>query len=244
LFVDSRVWDQLVALLTPWARCVAPDLQLGAHRVAMDRDADLSPTGLAQMIAELIERLQLREVTLVGNDTGGALCQILCANHPELVDRLVLTNCDAFERFPPAAFRVIEGAGARIPGLIAGLDFLLRARVLRCAALAVAPLTMRPLPDELLASWFEPLHDRRVRADVRSVLQGISPEHTLAAADRLKTFDRPALIAWGTRDRFFPVSDAERLARTLPCAHLELIENARTFVQIDQPRRLAELIAA
>lgn len=244
LFADGRVWDRLVPLLASRARCVMPDLPLGAHRTPMHGDADLSPPGLAQLIAELIQELRLRDVTLLGNDTGGALCQILCANHPELVDRLVLTNCDAFERFPPAAVRAIERAGTRIPGSIAALDIFLRVRLLRRAALTVVPVTMRPLPDELLASWFQPLHDRRIRADLRAVLEGISPEHTLAAAQRLKTFDRPALIAWGTSDRFFPVSDAERLARTLPGARLELIDDARTYVQIDQPRRLAELIAA
>jgi pimeloyl-ACP methyl ester carboxylesterase len=243
LFVDSRVWDRRVPLLTPRARCVRPDLPLGAHRMPMNSDADLSPPGLAEMIAELIQRVRLRKVTVVGNDTGGALCQILCANHPELVDRLVLTNCDAFERFPPVAFRAIERAGAHIPGSIAGLDLFLRFRLLRRAALAAAPLTMRPLPDQLLASWFEALHDPRIRADLRAVLRRISPEHTLTAAERLKTFDHPALIAWGTRDRFFPVSDTRRLAQTLPFARLETIDNARTYVQCDQPQRLAELIA-
>jgi pimeloyl-ACP methyl ester carboxylesterase len=183
--------------------------------------ADLSPPGLAEMIAEFIQRLQLTEVTLVGNDTGGALCQILCANHPELVDRLVLTNCDAFENFPPPAFQAIEAAGAHVPGLIRVLDVVLRSRLLRRAVMAAAPLTVRPLPDELLADWFAPLRDPRIRADLRAVLQGISPKHTLAAAERLATFDRPALIAWGTRDRFFPVRDAERLAQTLPRARLD-----------------------
>ena len=196
------------------------------------------------MIAEFIQGLRLRDVTLLGNDTGGALCQILCANHPELVDRLVLTNCDAFERFPPAAVRAIERAGTRIPGSIAALDLFLRVRLLRRAALTAVPVTMRPLPDALLASWFEPLHDRRIRADVRAVLEGISPEHTLSAAERLTNFDRPSLIAWGTHDRFFPVSDARRLADTLPQARLETIDNARTYVQIDQPQRLAALIAS
>jgi pimeloyl-ACP methyl ester carboxylesterase len=210
----------------------------------MDGGADLSPPGLAQLIAELIQELRLRNVTVLGNDTGGALCQILCANHPELVDRLVLTNCDAFERFPPAAVRAVERAGARIPGSIAALDIFLRLRLLRRAALTVVPVTMQPLPDALLASWFEPLHDRRIRADLRAVLQGISPVHTLAAAERMKKFDRPALIAWGTRDRFFPLSDAHRLAATLPHARLETIDEARTYVQVDQPQRLAELVAS
>lgn len=244
LFVDSRVWDRLVPLLAPRARCVLPDLPLGAHRTPMVGDADLSPPGLARLIAELIQQLRLREVTVLGNDTGGALCQILCANHPDLVDRLVLTNCDAFERFPPAAVRTLERVGARVPGSMAALDLFLRVRPLRRAALAAVPVTMRPLPDALLASWFEPLHDRRIRADLRAVLEGISPRHTVSAAERLKTFERPALIAWGTRDRFFPVSDARRLAATLPHARLETIDDARTYVQVDQPRRLAELIAS
>jgi pimeloyl-ACP methyl ester carboxylesterase len=244
LFVDGRVWDHLVPLLTPRARCIRPDLPLGAHRTPMRTNADLSPPGLARMIAELIEQLELRDVTLLGNDTGGALCQILCANHPELVQRLVLTNCDAFENFPPVAVRALERFGSRVPGSIAALDLFLRVRLLRRAALAAVPVTMRPLPDELLASWFEPLGDHRIRADLRAVLQGISPRHTLSAAERLMTFDRPAVIAWGTRDRFFPVSDAQRLARTLPNARLETIDGARTYVQVDQPQRLAELIAS
>lgn len=178
LFIDHRVWDRLVPLLTPRARCVMPDLPLGAHRMPMNGDADLSPPGLARLIAEFIRELRLRDVTVLGNDTGGALCQILCANHPELVDRLVLTNCDSFERFPPFPFRAIERIGTSVPGVIAGLDLFLRVGLLRRAALAAAPVTMRPLPDTLLGSWFEALHDRRIRADLRAVLRGISPEHT------------------------------------------------------------------
>ena len=103
---------------------------------------------------------------------------------------------------------------------------------------------MRPLPDELLADWFAALHDPRIRADLKAVLRGISPKHTLAAAERLATYDRPTLIAWGTRDRLMRVRDAQRLAATLPNARLELIENARTYVQIDQPEKLAELLTS
>jgi pimeloyl-ACP methyl ester carboxylesterase len=220
---------------------VLPDLPLGAHRTPMN-DADRSPSGLADMISELIERLELRDVTLVGNDTGGALCQILCANHPELIARLVLTNCDTFENFPPLPFRPVYALGGRIPGLVAGVDQALRRRFLRRASLALVPVTMRPLPDELLADWFAALRDPRIRADLKVVLRGISPEHTLAAAKRLATYDRPTLVAWGTRDRLFRVRDARRLADTLPNARLELIEDARTYVQIDQPAKLAELI--
>ena len=236
------MWDDLLPLLAG-RRCILPDLPLGAHRIPMT-GADLSPPGLADMIAELIVRLHLHDVTVIGNDTGGALCQILCANHPELVDRLVLTNCDTFEKFPPFPFPAIYGLGGYVPGLIAGLDQVLRRRFLRRAGLAAVPVTMRPLPDELLAGWFAALHDPRIRADLKAVLRGISPKHTLAAAERLSTQDRPTLIAWGTRDHLLRVRDAQRLADTLPNARLELIENARTYVQIDQPEKVAELLTS
>jgi pimeloyl-ACP methyl ester carboxylesterase len=241
LFVNSSVWDDLVPLLT--ARCILPDLPLGAHRTPMN-GADLSPPGLAKMIAEFIERLELRDVTVIGNDTGGALCQILCANHPEVVDRLVLTNCDTFENFPPFPFRAIYALGGRVPGLIAGVDQALRRRFLRRAGLAAVPVTVRPLPDELLAGWFDALRDPHIRADLKAVLRGISPKYTLAAAERLAAYDRPALIAWGTRDHLLRVRDAQRLADVLPNARLELIEDSRTYVQIDQPAKLAELITS
>ncbi|MDT5119200.1 MAG: hypothetical protein QOE30_4939 [Mycobacterium sp.] len=198
LFFDGTVWDRLVPLMAGRVRCVMPALPLGAHRTPMN-GADLSPPGLAAMIAEFIEQLQLREVTVVGNDTGGALCQILCANHPELVERLVLTNCDAFEHFPPIAFRAIEAAGAHVPGLIAGLDLVLRARWLRRAVMAVAPLTVRPVPDELLAAWFAPLHDPRIRADLRAntaetlILMNHYPLENAGFAGRLQS-DDPQLV--------------------------------------------------
>ena len=102
--VDGRLWDPVVERLAGRARCIVPDLPLGSHRTAMRPDADLSPHGLAQLIAGVLDALDLHDVTLIGNDTGGALCQLVVARHPERVGRLVLTDCDAFENFPPKAF--------------------------------------------------------------------------------------------------------------------------------------------
>jgi pimeloyl-ACP methyl ester carboxylesterase len=228
LMVAGSVWDELVAELADHARCVVPDL---------------SPRGLAALIAELLELLELSDVTLVGNDTGGALCQLVCAHHRERIDRLVLINCDAFENFPPPALRpVVRGLG-RVPGAVTALEVLGRLRFVRRAAMAAAPLTMKPLPDDLLRSWLAPLRDRGVRRDLVSVLRGISPEHTLEAAEHLRDFTGQALIVWGTADKFFPLADAERLAATLPEARVQRFEDCRTFVQIDAPERLATLIA-
>ncbi len=220
-----------------------PDLPLGSHRVPMPPEADLSPLGVANLIAELLETLELTDVTLVGNDTGGALCQLVCAHHPDRVDRLVLTNCDAFEHFPPPAFRGVIRVLARVPGAVAMLDFLGRDPFMRRMAMSIAPLTVERIPDAMVKAWIAPLHDRAIRRDLVRVARGVAPQVMLDAEPGLRAFDRSALIVWGMRDKFFPVADAQRLAQTLPAATLERIDDARTFVQLDAPGRLAELIA-
>lgn len=243
LLVNGNIWDRLVPLLAEQGRCIVPDLPLGSHSLAMNKGADLSAPGLARLIAEFIERLGLEDVTLVGNDTGGALCQLVAANHPERLGRLVLTTCDAFENFPPPAVRPMVTA-LKLPGALVATSLLGRLRVVRKAAFKAMPLTMQPIADEQVKSWVAPLADKGIRADLAAVVRGLDPADTLAAGERLRDFDRPALIAWGAEDRIFPFSDAERLAATLPNARLERIANARAFVQLDAPERLAELIGS
>jgi pimeloyl-ACP methyl ester carboxylesterase len=242
LLVNGTIWDRTAPAIAAHARCIVPDLPLGSHRQPMNAGADLTPPGLAALIAELIERLELDDVTLVGNDTGGALCQLVVAAHPERIGRLVLTNCDAFEHFPPRAFRLAFKALARVPGAVALLADLGRSRVARRASMSLMPLTVDPVPDALLKSWVAPLRARAIRRDLVKVLRGVSPEHTLRAAEQLPSFARPVLIAWGMRDPFFPFADAERLAALFADARVERIENARAFVQLDAPERLAELV--
>jgi len=243
LLVNGNVWDRLVPPLAGQGRCVVPDLPLGSHSLPMNKDADLSAPAIAKLIAEFIERLELEDVTLVGNDTGGALCQLVAADHRERLGRLVLTTCDAFENFPPPAVRPLLTA-LKLPGALAATSVLGRLRAVRGAAFKAMPLTMQPIPDEQVKSWVAPLANKRIRADLAKVVRGIDPADTVAAAERLRDFDRPALIAWGAEDRFFPFSDAERLAATLPNARLERIPNARAFVQLDAPERLAEMIGS
>ncbi len=244
VLVDGRAWGRVVPRLTDRARCIVPDLPLGAHQVPMPTDADLSPLGLARLIVELIERLELDDVTLVGNDTGGALCQLVAAHHPQRLARLVLTNCDSFEHFPPKQFRLAFRALTAVPGSVASLATLGRLRSARTATMRIAPLTVMPFPDELLKAWVAPLRQRAIRRDLIRVLSGISPTYTLEAVEHLRHFNRPVLIVWGMRDSFFPISDAERLAEVLPNARIERVQDARTFVQLDAPERVADLIGA
>ena len=240
--VNANLWRKVVPRLDGFTR-VSLDLPLGSHLEPVP-EADMTPPGLADLIADAIEALELDDVTLVANDTGGGLSQILVTRRPQRIGRLVLTSCDAFENFPPRVFRIVL-APARIPGTILPLMSPLRLRALRRLPLAYGWLTQEPIDADADDSYVLPmLSDRGVRRDLRRLLSGLHPRYTLDAAARLPAFDRPALIAWSAEDRFFPPAHGERLARILPDARLEPIEGARTFSAEDRPERLAELVGA
>jgi pimeloyl-ACP methyl ester carboxylesterase len=244
LLVDGRLWRKVTPLLEERFRCIVPDLPLGSHATPMSPDADLSPPGLARIVAGFIEALELEDVTLVGNDTGGAISQITAANHPERIGRLALTNCDAFENFLPPAFRPLQW-GARVPPMLNGLLQGMRFAPLRRLPIAYGWLIKRDFAGAPTREWVEPfLSNQGVRRDTAKVLREIDPSYTLEAAEKLRSFDRPALLAWAVEDRFFKLSYAERLAETIRGATLERIDDSYTFVSEDQPERLAELIEA
>jgi pimeloyl-ACP methyl ester carboxylesterase len=241
VLVNGRLWEPVVDRLSAHARCIVPDLPLGSHPAAMNKDADLTPHGLARLIADFIAALQLEDVTLVGNDTGGALCQLVAARHPERLARLALTNCDAFENFPPKAFRGLIYA-ARTNTLTSMMQPL-RVPAARRLPIAYGWLAKRPLPDDLLDAWVQPFfRDSGVRRDARRVLAAVDPGILLDNAAELTAFDRPVLIAWATEDKFFPLEDARRLAALFGDAEVVEIPDSRTFVSWDQPERLAQLL--
>jgi pimeloyl-ACP methyl ester carboxylesterase len=241
-FVDGTLWRKVVPQLEGSYRCVVPDLPLGSHRTPMNPGADLSPPALARLIAEFVEAVGLDDVTLVANDTGGALSQLVVTRHPERVGRLVLTPCDAYENFLPPAFRYLQ-ALARVPGGVALVAQAMRIPANRRSPIAFGWLSKRRIPSDVLASWTEPvIRDAEIRRDVRDVLRGISTRYTLEAAERLREFGGPTMLAWATEDRFFKPKFAERLAADIPGSRLEWIEDSRTFVSEDQPERLAQLI--
>jgi pimeloyl-ACP methyl ester carboxylesterase len=241
--VNGDLWRKVVPELSKDFRCIAPDLPLGSHTRPMPPDADLSPPGVAKLIADFIAALDLERATLVGNDTGGAMCQLVVTRHPERIGRLVLTNCDAYDKFPPSFFKYLFW-GARIPGFVAGLLQPMRLSAIRNAPIAFGWLSKRGIPAEITESWVRPgLNDGAVRRDTTKLLKGVGPRYTLEAAQRFKEFDKPVLIAWGTEKDFFPTEYGERLARDFPQGRLERIGDSYTFVPEDQPERLAKLIA-
>jgi pimeloyl-ACP methyl ester carboxylesterase len=238
--VDGRLWDGVVDRLGDRFRCIAPDWPMGAQQIAMNRDADLSPPGVAAIIASLLDALELDDVTIVGNDSGGAMSQVLVTRHPERIGRLVLTNCDTHENFPPGIFKAMPPL-AKLPGGMTMLSLPFRAGAL--SRLAFKPFAKTPIPAELVASWMAPgLTDRAIRDDLRKVTVGMHKRYTLEAARKLRDSELPILLTWAPGDKFFPIRYAERLAAEAGNARIVEIPDAKTFVALDQPQRLADEI--
>jgi pimeloyl-ACP methyl ester carboxylesterase len=243
LLVDGRLWRQVVPLLAPSSRCIVPDWPLGSHREPLTAGADRSPRGIAHLIADFIEALDLDDVTIVANDTGGAISQILAAERPERVAGLVLTNCDCLENFLPPLLRPLQWL-AHVPGAYRLVAWAVRSARVRRSPAGFGMLSHRPIPDELTAAWGAPLSDPAIRADVVATLKAIHNRDTLGAAAALGQRPLPTLLAWGTDDLMFRIRFAERLQAMIPGAALERIADSRAFVPEDQPERLAGLVAS
>lgn len=239
--VDGRLWDGVVDRLSDRFRCIAPDWPLGAQRVAMNPDADLSPPGIAKLIADFLQELDLEDVTVVGNDSGGAMSQVLATLYPERIGRLALTNCDTHENFPPGIFKAMVPL-AKAPGGMALLSAPFRIGAL--ARLAFAPFAKTKIPKELVASWMgAATADPAIRRDLKKVTVDMNKRYTLEAAAKLRGSQLPIRLLWAPGDRFFPISYAERLAGEAGNAQVVPIPDAKTFVPLDQPERVATEIA-
>ena len=246
LMMDASLWDDVIADLESDYRCVAPTLPRGAHRLGMHDDADLSLRGIARLVAELLDRLDLHDVTLVGTDTGGALVQLLIGDGAARVGRVVLASCDAFDNFPPGLTGKALVLSGKLPPPMFGLFMQqMRLRMLRRLPIAFGWLTMRG--DPATARWVKPvLKQAEIRRDTVRVLRAIAAERNLMleAAEQLPSFHRPALVVWATQDRVMPPEHGRRLADLLPQGRLVEIPDSYTLIPLDQPARLAEAMRA
>lgn len=241
LVMDGSVWRHVVDALRDEFRCIVPTLPVGAHRLPMRPDAELSPRSVARLVGELLERLDLDDVTLVENDHGHA--QRLIGERPERIARLVLVACEAFDNYPPGLPGRLVWLAGHVPGGINALVQPLRWRALRRLPLAYGWLSKRPVPDAIADRWLRPLLTRRsIRHDLARYQRGVRTGDMLAAAEQLRGFDRPALVVWAAEDRLMPREHGRRLAELLPQGRLVELADSYTLLPEDQPAELAATI--
>ncbi|MCM3887090.1 alpha/beta fold hydrolase [Frankia sp. R82] len=242
LLVDGQLWSAVAAQLAKQGvRSYAPTLPLGAQPTPMRPDADLTPRGIARLVLDFLVALDLRDITLVGNDTGGAIAQFVLDADPARIGRVVLTNCDGFDVFPPFPFTLLVRA-LRHPALVAALVPGLRSARLRHSPLAFGPLASRPFDPQLTRAWVAPLANADIRRDTARLARGIDPADLLDVSTRLGKIEVPVHILWGDADRFFRVDFGRRLAAAFARATFDTVPGGRTFLPLDHPDRVAATI--
>ena len=242
IIANSALWRHVVPALGGDVRCITPDWPLGSHHQPLNGSRDMSLPVLARLVEEVLEQLDLEDVTLVANDTGGAVAQWVAVHNPSRLGRLVLTPCDAFGNFLPLLLKHLQLTGRTPAGLWVAAQAL-RWRAIHQLPVAFGALTVRPIELDAMRAYTEPLRTNAgVRRDFAALVRSISARYTREAAERLRSFDKPTLVVWSTDDRLFPLRHGHELAHRIPQARLEVIHDTGAFIPEDQPAALADLI--
>lgn len=243
--VNATLWSKVAALLADHGvRSYAPDLPLGSHRIPLAAEADRSPRGVARLIIHLLEALDLNDVTLVGNDTGGAVCQFVVDEDASRIGRLVLTNCDTPGHFPPRVFKTVFWASRSATRMRLFLAPT-RLRFIRHSPAAYGLLMRRPRDPALTKGWVTPaLTDAKVRDDAAAFARNVSNDDLAAVSSRLHNFAKPVRMVWGAADRYFTLAEARKLVTAFggDGAVIE-IAGGKTFVSVDHPDAVVAAIA-
>jgi pimeloyl-ACP methyl ester carboxylesterase len=243
LTMDATVWRNVVNGLEDDYRCVLPTLPLGSHRKPMHPDADLSLHAMGMLVGEFLDRLGLSDVTLILNDWGGGQI-LLTEGKTDRIGRVVLTSCEAFDNYPPGLPGKLIMIARHTPGGLKLMMNMMRFKALRRAPGGWGWMSKRPVPDEVMDDWFRPARTRpEILRDLAKYTGKLPPKQTLLDwAERMRSFERPVLVAWAAEDKLMPREHGPRLAKLFPDARLVEIEDSYTLIPEDQPERLTELI--
>jgi pimeloyl-ACP methyl ester carboxylesterase len=247
---NHDLWRDVVVALEDRYRCITIDLPLGAHPWPLSAGADRSATSLARLLLDCLELLEVEDATVVANDTaGGLLLLSLASGHQALrrVARLILTNCENYDQFPPDKLKKAVLACRMTPRLaraLVRLQIRLQHRSPAIRRRGIATVAASGLDDERIESFTGPARrDHRVAGDLVAALAGERPRLLIEAAEAIPRFDRPVLVIWGESCEFFPMTGARRLASDFPRATLVPVPGAKTWVPVDNPAAVADAIA-
>ncbi|MFT4087099.1 MAG: alpha/beta hydrolase [Gordonia sp. (in: high G+C Gram-positive bacteria)] len=243
LLMNETQWRRVIPQLEGF-RCLAPTLPLGGHRRPMRPDADLSQLGVARILAEFLDALDLHEVTLVLNDWGGGQF-VVSDGRADRVARLVLSSCEAYDNFPPKPAR--PGVTlCRLPGGARAFMALTKTSLFRHGKQMYGGLSINRIPDPVMDDWFAPAtSNAEIRRDFAKFATGTPSRETLLRwHDDVVKFPRPVLLLWATQDRMMPVEHARRMATEFPDATLVEVLDSWTLISEDQPEEFAAQLKA
>jgi pimeloyl-ACP methyl ester carboxylesterase len=231
VLLNGHLWRHQLAHLSDMRRSIAVDL-LAHGDTEIAPDQDVSVTANAKMLSEFLDALNIEQVDLVGNDSGGGIAQIFAAMHPERIRSLTLTDCDTHDNWPPEAFKPFLAMAAS-GGLRGTLEAMLSDKSIYRSPQALGPAYEHPerVTDDSIEIYLRPLvrTEQRTR-DLERFLAAFDNKHTLAIEARLRTLQAPTLIVWGTDDVYFDVKWSRWLADAIPGTRRRVeFKDARIF---------------
>lgn len=242
-FSNGNTWRKVVPILSAHYRCIIPEWPFGGHKIPMSESFDFTPHGIADFIARFLTAIDLNEVAIVANDTGGAYAQVFTSKYKERVSHLVLSNCEGFEVFPPKQFKSLQSM-VNVPGYL-----WLMSKVFSYKPMLKWDMTFGLLSNtlnkenifDLYVKHF--VHSKAIRNDFKKLAVEWNPAYTQTAALALEGFKKPVLVLWGVDDdKLFPLELGKRLKAIFPNSILIEIENSKTYVQEDRPQDFADSI--
>jgi pimeloyl-ACP methyl ester carboxylesterase len=231
VLLNGYVWRHQLAHLADLRRCIAVDL-LGHGGTTTATTQNVSVTANARMLAEFLDALKIDRVDLVGNDSGGGICQIFTALYPERVRSLTLTDCDAHDNWPPEAFKPFVAMVAA-GGLSETLRAMLADKSVYRSPQALGPAYEKPdaVSDETIEIYLRPhLRSAERTHDLQRFVNAFDSQHTVSIEDRLRLVRAPTLIVWGTDDIYFDLKWSHWLEKTIPGTKKRVeLKSARIF---------------
>lgn len=244
LLMDGSLWNEVVPGLKDQYRCVVPTLPLGGHRQPLSAQADCTMRGLAKMVIEFLDALNLSDVVLIGNDTGGALAQLVLAEDRRRVGKAVLIACDTYDNLPPGVSGKALTMTGKLPPAAFGMFMQqLRLKPMRRLPISFGWLTKRG--DAITRQWLAPiLSQSAIRADAVRVLRNIFGDRDVLnkAAAGFGAVPIPVLVVWAPEDKIMPKGDGRRLAEAFPRGSYVEVADSYALIPLDQPAALVQAL--
>lgn len=217
VLLNGYLWRHQLAQLGDLRRCIAVDL-LAHGNTEISATQDVSVTANAHMLAQFLDALKIDQVDLVGNDSGGGICQIFAALYPQRIRSLALTNCDAHDNWPPEPFKPFVAMVAA-GGLPDTLNAMLADKSIFRSPGALGPAYERPeaVSDDTIETYLRPFTRSAQRTrDIERFVNAFDCRHTVEIERQLGQVQAPTLIAWGTDDIYFDLKWSHWLEKTIP----------------------------